>query len=95
MVDDEERFRKTASMLLTKKGFDTTIAGSGEQALQILGETPFDVVVLDVQMTGMDGHEALSRIKKIAPETQVIMLTGFGTQDSAANSRKLPQARRL
>lgn len=89
MVDDEERFRATASMLLTKKGFDTTIAGSGEEALQILGTTPCDVVVLDVQMAGMDGHEALSEIKKISPETQVIMLTGHGTPDSAANSRKL------
>ena len=89
MVDDEERFRKTASKLLTKKGFDTTFAGSGEDAIEILGITPCDVVVLDVQMAGMDGHETLAEIKKISPATQVIMLTGHGTQDSAANSRKL------
>ena len=47
------------------------------------------MVVLDIQMAGMDGHETLAEIKKIAPATQVIMLTGHGTQDSAANSRKL------
>ncbi len=89
MVDDEPRFRETASTLLRKKGFDTTIAGSGEEAIRILGKTPHDVVILDVKMGGMDGHKALEEIKRIAPETQVIMLTGHGSPDSAANSRKL------
>ncbi|MBA3010640.1 MAG: response regulator [Proteobacteria bacterium] len=89
MVDDEPRFRETASTLLRKKGFETTIAGSGEEALSILAKTPHDVVVLDVKMEGMDGHTALAEIKKIAPQTQVIMLTGHGSPDSAANSRKL------
>lgn len=89
MVDDEPRFRQTTASLLTRKGFDTTIAASGEEAIEIIQQSPQDVVVLDVKMTGMDGHEALAEIKKIAPETQVIMLTGHGTPDSASNSRKL------
>jgi DNA-binding NtrC family response regulator len=89
MVDDEPRFRETTSSLLRRKGFDTTIAGSGEEAINIIKETPHDVVVLDVKMEGMDGHMALAEIKKIAPETQVIMLTGHGSPDSALNSRKL------
>ncbi|ACN16887.1 two-component response regulator (CheY-like receiver domain and a winged-helix DNA-binding domain) [Desulforapulum autotrophicum HRM2] len=89
MVDDEPRFRETASKLLKKKGFETTIAGSGEEAIAILGTKPQDVVLLDVKMEGMDGHTTLAQIKKIAPKTQVIMLTGHGTSDSAASSRKL------
>ena len=89
MVDDEPRFRQTTASLLTRKGFDTTIAASGEEAIEIIQQSPQDVVVLDVKMAGMDGHEALAEIKKIAPETQVIMLTGHGTPDSAENSRKL------
>lgn len=89
MVDDEPRFRETTSTLLRKKGFETTIAGSGEEAINIIRETPHDVVVLDVKMEGMDGHKALAEIKKFAPETQVIMLTGHGSPDSAVNSRKL------
>ena len=89
MVDDEPRFRETASKLLRKKGFETTIAGSGEEAISIIRKTPHDVVIMDVKMDGMDGHMALAEIKKIAPETQVIMLTGHGTPDSAINSRKL------
>ena len=89
MVDDEPRFRETASKLLRKKGFETTIASSGEEAINIIRKTPHDVVVLDVKMEGMDGHTTLAEIKRIAPQTQVIMLTGHGSTDSAVNSHKL------
>lgn len=88
MVDDEPQFRETTSKFLTRKGFETTIAASGEEALQIISRSPQDVVVLDVKMEGMDGHTALSKIKEMAPETQVIMLTGHGTPDSALSSRE-------
>ncbi len=83
MVDDEERFRETTSKLLKKKGFLTTLAASGEEAVKIIKEQPQDVVILDIKMGGMDGHEALTQIKKINPDVQVIMLTGHGTPDSA------------
>lgn len=83
MVDDEERFRETTSNLLKKRGFDTTIAAGGKEAIAIVKKEPQDVVVLDIKMDGMDGHEALTEIKRISPDTQVIMLTGHGTPDSA------------
>ncbi len=86
MVDDEDRFRQTTSRLLIKRGFETTIAKSGEKAIEILKEKPHDVVVLDIKMPGMDGLEALSIIKEIDPEIRVIMLTGHGTPDSAKES---------
>ncbi len=89
MVDDETRFREVTSTLLNKKGFETTIAASGEEAISIIEKNPQDVVVLDVKMGGMDGHAALAQIKKIAPETQVIMLTGHGNIESAVSSRDL------
>lgn len=89
MVDDEVRFRETTATLLKKKGFETTIAGSGEEAINIIKTIPHDVVVLDVKMGGMDGHKALEKIKNIAPETQVIMLTGHGSPGSADSSRRL------
>jgi DNA-binding response OmpR family regulator len=89
MVDDETRFREITSTLLNKKGFETTIAASGEEAISIIEKSPQDVVVLDVKMGGIDGHTALAQIKKIAPDTQVIMLTGHGNLDSAVSSREL------
>lgn len=88
MVDDEEQFRNTTAKILTRKGYETTMAGSGEEAIAALKKARQDVVVLDVKMPGMDGHEALAQIKKIDPEVQVIMLTGHGGLESAKESLK-------
>ena len=82
MVDDEERFRVTTSKILDRKGFDTIIAASGEEALTKMAENP-DVVILDVKMGGLDGHETLKLIKAKTPDVPVIMLTGHGGVPSA------------
>ncbi|MBU8910885.1 MAG: response regulator [Desulfobacterales bacterium] len=82
MVDDEKRFRETTKKILMKKGFETILAESGEQALEQIRQDP-DVVILDIKMPGIDGHEALARIKKLRPDLPVIMLTGHGDMPSA------------
>ncbi|HDZ91294.1 MAG: response regulator [Deltaproteobacteria bacterium] len=86
MVDDEEQFRATTSKILTRRGYETTVAESGEEAVEVLKKSPQDVVILDIRMPGMDGHEALAHIKKIDPDVQVIMLTGHGGGESARES---------
>ena len=85
MVDDEAQFRATTKKLLTGRGFETILAESGEEAIEKLKEYP-DVVVLDIQMPEMDGHQALKEIKKRAPRVPVIMLTGFGDIPSAEDA---------
>ena len=82
MVDDEAQFRATTQKILNKKGFDTILAATGSEALEKLEHGP-DVVVLDVKMPGMDGHEVLKEIKKRQPDLPVIMLTGHGRSPSA------------
>ena len=82
MVDDEEQFRATTKKILDKRGFDTIVAESGEEAIDKIKENP-DVVILDIRMPGIDGHEALKQIKKLKPELPVIMLTGHGAMPSA------------
>jgi CheY-like chemotaxis protein len=77
MVDDEERFRTTTAKILARKGFETLLAASGEEALAKLDQKP-DVVILDVKMGGLDGHETLKLIKVKNPDLPVIMLTGHG-----------------
>jgi len=82
MVDDEEQFRATTKKILDKRGFDTIVAESGEEAIDKIKENP-DVVILDIKMPGIDGHEALKEIKKLKPDLPVIMLTGHGAMPSA------------
>jgi len=83
IVDDEDRFRETTAAILARRGFSVTAVGSGSEALESIRKDDVDVVVLDIRMPGMDGHEALREIKKSKPQTKVIMLTGHGTPDSA------------
>ena len=82
MVDDEEQFRATTKKILNKRGFETILAGNGEEAIEKLKENP-NVVILDVKMPGIDGHQTLNEIKKLAPQLPVIMLTGHGSIPSA------------
>jgi DNA-binding response OmpR family regulator len=82
MVDDEEQFRSTTKKILNKRGFEMVLADSGEEAIEKLTEEP-DVVILDIKMPGMDGHQALKEIKKRSPHLPVIMLTGHGALPSA------------
>lgn len=82
MVDDEEQFRATTKKILNKRGFETILASSGEEAIEKLEENP-NVVILDVKMPGIDGHQTLNEIKKLAPQLPVIMLTGHGSIPSA------------
>ena len=83
LVDDEERFLSTTQKLLEKKGYRIVTASSGTEALRVLEKQGIHVVVLDVKMPGMDGIETLKEIKRRFPLTEVIMLTGHATVESA------------
>ncbi len=88
IVDDEEPFRAATRKVLDKLGFDTLVAANGEEAIARMGQRP-EVVVLDIRMPGMDGIEALKRIRGIAPDVPVIMLTGHGAEASAREALAL------
>jgi DNA-binding NtrC family response regulator len=89
IVDDEERFRLTLKKLLTANGLETNAVGSGQEAIEELLQSPYDVVLLDVKMPGMSGIEALAKLKKINREVEVIMLTGHASVDVAVEIMKL------
>jgi len=88
LVDDEERFLSTTQKLLTKKGYDVVTAASGKEALEILKDKSIHVIILDVKMPGLDGIETLKKIKTGFPLTEVIMLTGHATVESAVDGLK-------
>ncbi len=89
VVDDEERFRLTLAKLLTVIGLGVTTLGSGQEALEALQREPYDIIVLDVRMPGMNGIETLAEIKKINPMVEVIILTGHASVDAAVDIMKL------
>ncbi|MDF1592642.1 MAG: response regulator [Desulfobacterales bacterium] len=89
IVDDEDDFRESLVNRFAKRGLSVTGVESGEEALKILGEKLFDVVILDVKMPGMDGIETLRKMKMMKPLMEVIMLTGHATIESGVEGMKL------
>ncbi len=79
LVDDEREFVSTLSERLLTRNVGTAVAYSGEEALAIIESDEPEVVVLDLQMPGIDGIEVLRRVRKGHPNTQVIILTGHGS----------------
>ena len=86
IVDDEKKMVKYLSKRLILRGFDVQTAFSGQEALPLINDHQFDVVLLDVLMPDMDGIETLKRIKEITPSTTVILLTGH--PDAESDGRK-------
>lgn len=89
IVDDEERFRNTMCKLLTVRGISAATAGSGAEALEELGSTPYDLVILDVRMPEMGGVQLLSEIRKTNPDIEAIIMTGYASVDTAKELMKL------
>lgn len=89
IVDDEKDFVKALSERLAIRDYDVTESNSGEDAIDKIKHYLFDVVILDVLMPGTDGIEVLKEIKRIKPLTEVIMLTGHATVETAIEGMKL------
>jgi len=89
IVDDEKEFTESLSERLTIRDYDVTTSLSGEDALEKVKGYNFDVVILDVKMPGIDGVETLREIKRIKPLTEVIMLTGNATVETAIQGMQL------
>jgi DNA-binding NtrC family response regulator len=88
VVDDEETLCTFYSDSLTQ-GYRVITAYNGWKALQLAREENPDLILLDIKMPGMDGIEVLKKIKKLREEIVVIMLTGYGTLETAREAMKL------
>ncbi len=89
IVDDEKEFVESLSERLALRECDVQTSLDGADAIEKIKQTNFDVVILDVAMPNMDGVETLRRIKGIKPLTEVIMLTGQGTVETAVEGMQL------
>lgn len=88
-VDDEEGVRVSWNRFLSQHGFDVTTAEDGARAINKLREEPVDVVVSDLKMPGVDGIQLLQWIHEKRPQTQFILLTGYGNEDVERTVREL------
>ena len=89
LVDDEEEFVSALSERLELRGIEVDSALNGEDALAIMVEKTFEVVILDVMMPGLGGLEVLKQIKSAYPNTQVILLTGHGATKEGIEGMRL------
>ncbi|MEK7406173.1 MAG: sigma-54 dependent transcriptional regulator [Acidobacteriota bacterium] len=89
VVDDDESLRRVVQVQLQQARYEVTTAADGQQALALLERSPQDLVISDLKMPGLCGIDLLKRIKADCPETIVIMMTAFGTVESAVEAMKL------
>lgn len=89
IVDDELSMREFLSILLEREGYSTRLAENAEAALKLLESEDFALVISDVNMPGLDGVRLLERIKKLTPETAVLIITAFSTAEQAVEAMKL------
>jgi two-component system response regulator PilR (NtrC family) len=89
VIDDEPVIHDVLGQLLTSEGYEVEISSSGEEGLGKYASQSCDVVLLDLLMPGMDGIEVLKRIKKIDPAAAVIIITAYGSVESAISAMKI------
>jgi two-component system nitrogen regulation response regulator NtrX len=89
VVDDEEAIRTSLRSILEDEGYEVSVAANGVEALKIYGTDPPDLMILDIWMPEMDGLETLRRVKEFVPATQVMMISGHGSIETAVKAIKL------
>ena len=89
IVDDDETVRRSYLRSLDGMSCNVATASDGEEALQTMEQSAFDVVLLDMRMPGQDGLSVLRTIKQKWPESEVVIITGYPTMDSAKEAVRL------
>ncbi|MBI5607565.1 MAG: sigma-54-dependent Fis family transcriptional regulator [Deltaproteobacteria bacterium] len=88
LVDDERISRVTTGRQLGQVGYQVQTAESAEQALELFAQQPCDVIITDLRMPGMDGLELLARLRRERPDTDVIVMTAFGSVETAVRAMR-------
>lgn len=86
VVDDDEFVLKSMALALSEEGYEVTPCLSGEEALELVKKTTFDLALVDIRMPDLDGFEVLKGMRKAAPDTAVMMITGYASIESAVEA---------
>ena len=89
VIDDEENMRHMLSALLTKSGYDVDLAADGREGLKVLDQDHYDFILCDIKMPNMGGMEFLEAAGERIKETTVIMMSAYGTIETAIEAMKL------
>ena len=88
IIEDEKSMREVLRILLEEEAYEVTSASNGLEGIEYIKNNIFDLVITDIKMPGADGFEVLIKTKEISPSTIVIMVTAFGTTESAIDAMK-------
>jgi DNA-binding response OmpR family regulator len=89
VVDDEPVARQSLSEILRLEGYSVNAVPNGQAAVEYVRTHPVDLMIVDLRMPGMDGLEVVQVVNSVSPETEVILLTAFGTTESAIQALRL------
>ncbi|MDT8378449.1 MAG: sigma-54 dependent transcriptional regulator [Desulfotignum sp.] len=89
VIDDDDQLRISFCKLLREENYSVLGAASGEAGVDIVRQQSLDLVILDMRLPGMDGMETFTQIKKLDPKLQVIIVTAFGTTETAIEATKM------
>lgn len=89
VVDDEGAIRYSVSKTLQRVGYEVSEAASGEEALEVMRNDHFDVILTDIRMPGLTGVELLKKIKEASPDAIVILMTGYASLGTAVEALRL------
>ncbi|MBW2709643.1 MAG: sigma-54-dependent Fis family transcriptional regulator [Deltaproteobacteria bacterium] len=88
VVDDESAIRESLKDWLMEDGYSVALAIDGENAIAMVQESQYDVILLDLKMPGIDGLETMRRIKEVSPDSEVLMMTAYASVDTAVQAMK-------
>jgi DNA-binding response OmpR family regulator len=89
VIDDEPVARQSLTDILRLEGFSVNSVPNGQAAVEYVRTNPVDLLIVDLRMPGMDGLEVIQVVNQISPETEVILLTAFGTTETAIQALRL------
>ncbi|MBV2167459.1 MAG: sigma-54 dependent transcriptional regulator [Bdellovibrio sp.] len=89
VVDDEESIREFLEIMLKKEGYEITLAEDGQKAKDLLAKKTFDMIISDLQMPHVTGIELLKHVKESYPDTVFMLITAFGTTETAVEAMKM------
>ena len=88
IIDDEEGMLQMLSIVTSKAGYEVTLARNGEEGLAVLAKEPFDLILCDLKMPRLNGHEFLKKIKELGVEAPIVMMSAYAAIEDAVEAMK-------